>query len=153
MNNRYINRLFTLISSNLYINGLCNVLVMLLPVSLISAFSTLLSNLLLIAGYEQIGITVGTASAIIWKLFPILLLVYFSQFLSSLLKVSRVNVITPSLMIYFIVCNEWGLLQDGTVVPSNYPLAILVPTVGNSCSDRCRLVCAFYAKPKMVYAL
>ncbi|MEO0889439.1 MAG: PTS transporter subunit EIIC, partial [Pseudomonadota bacterium] len=102
---------------------------MLLPVSLISAFSTLLSNLLLIAGYEQIGITVGTASAIIWKLFPILLLVYFSQFLSSLLKVSRVNVITPSLMIYFIVCNEWGLLQDGTVVPSNYPLAILVPTV------------------------
>lgn len=80
MNNRYINRLFTLISSNLYINGLCNVLVMLLPVSLISAFSTLLSNLLLIAGYEQIGITVGTASAIIWKLFPILLLVYFSSF-------------------------------------------------------------------------
>lgn len=129
MNNRYINRLFTLISSNSYINGLCNVLVMLLPVSLISAFSTLLSNLFMIAGYEQLGITIGTASAIIWKLFPILLLVYFSQFLSSLLKVSRVNVITPSLMVYFIVCNEWGLLQEGSVVPSNYPLAILVPTV------------------------
>ncbi|WP_045398618.1 EAL domain-containing protein [Vibrio hyugaensis] len=127
MNNRYINRLFTVISSNSYINGLCNVLVMLLPVSLISAFSTLLSNLFMMAGYEQVGSTVGAASSIIWKLFPILLLVYFSQFLSSLLKVSRVNVITPSLMIYFIVCNEWGLLQEGTVVPSNYPLAIIIP--------------------------
>ncbi|WP_045423859.1 EAL domain-containing protein [Vibrio jasicida] len=127
MNNRYVNRLFTLISSNSYINGLCNVLVMLLPVSLISAFSTLLSNCFMMAGYEQVGTTVGAASSIIWKLFPILLLVYFSQFLSSLLKVSRVNVITPSLMIYFIVCNEWGLLQEGTVVPSNYPLAIIIP--------------------------
>ncbi|KIP67935.1 EAL domain-containing protein [Vibrio sp. MMG022] len=127
MNNRYVNRLFTLISSNSYINGLCNVLVMLLPVSLISAFSTLLSNFFMMAGYEQVGTTVGAASSIIWKLFPILLLVYFSQFLSSLLKVSRVNVITPSLMIYFIVCNEWGLLQEGTVVPSNYPLAIIIP--------------------------
>lgn len=81
----------------------------------------------MMAGYEQVGTTVGAASSIIWKLFPILLLVYFSQFLSSLLKVSRVNVITPSLMIYFIVCNEWGLLQEGTVVPSNYPLAIIIP--------------------------
>lgn len=81
----------------------------------------------MMAGYEQVGSTVGAASSIIWKLFPILLLVYFSQFLSSLLKVSRVNVITPSLMIYFIVCNEWGLLQEGTVVPSNYPLAIIIP--------------------------
>ncbi len=99
----------------------------------------------MIAGYEQLGMTVGAASAIIWKLFPILLLVYFSQFLSSLLKVSRVNVITPSLMIYFIVCNEWGLLQDGTVVPSNYPLAILVPTVV-AWSVR------FMQNPQMVYA-
>lgn len=81
----------------------------------------------MMAGYEQLGSTVGAASSIIWKLFPILLLVYFSQFLSSLLKVSRVNVITPSLMIYFIVCNEWGVLQEGTVVPSNYPLAIIIP--------------------------
>ncbi|WP_221071572.1 EAL domain-containing protein [Vibrio alfacsensis] len=127
MNNRYFNRLFTAISSNLYVNGLCNVLVMLLPVSLISAFSALIGNLLMMAGYEKMGETIATGSVIVWKLFPILLLVYFSQFLSSLHKVSRVNVITPSLMIYFIVCNEWGLLQEGTVVPSNYPLGILVP--------------------------
>ncbi|CAE6930460.1 COG1455 Phosphotransferase system cellobiose-specific component IIC [Vibrio sp. B1REV9] len=100
---------------------------MLLPVSLISAFSALIGNLLMMAGYAKMGGTIATGSVIVWKLFPILLLVYFSQFLSSLHKVSRVNVITPSLMIYFIVCNEWGLLQEGTVVPSNYPLGILIP--------------------------
>ncbi|HBC3533340.1 TPA: PTS sugar transporter subunit IIC/EAL domain-containing protein [Vibrio vulnificus] len=121
--------LLTMLSSNAYLNGLCNTFVMLLPISLISAFSILISNLLNITGYTQAAEHVLVASDIIWRLFPILLLVYYSLFLASLHKLSKVTVITPAMVIYFVICHNWGLLQVGTIVPSNYPLAIIIPTL------------------------
>ncbi|MCF8779186.1 EAL domain-containing protein [Vibrio sp. IRLE0018] len=121
--------LLTKLSSNAYLNGLCNTFVVLLPISLISAFSTLISNLLGLVGYEDVAGQVLRASDIVWRLFPILLLVYYSLFLASLHKLSKVTVITPALLIYFLVCHNWGLLQQGTIVPSNYPLAIIIPVL------------------------
>lgn len=102
---------------------------MLLPISLISAFSTLVSNLLSYIGYQGISAQILYASETVWRLFPILLLVYYSLFLASLHKLSKVTVITPALVIYFLVCHNWGLLQQGTIVPSNYPLAIVIPVL------------------------
>ncbi|EHU9470750.1 EAL domain-containing protein [Vibrio vulnificus] len=121
--------LLTTLSSNAYLNGLCNTFVMLLPISLISAFSILISNLLNITGFTQAAEHILVASDIIWRLFPILLLVYYSLFLASLHKLSKVTVITPAMVIYFVICHNWGLLQVGTIVPSNYPLAIIIPTL------------------------
>ncbi|MGL1088157.1 hypothetical protein [Vibrio vulnificus] len=86
---------------------------MLLPISLISAFSILISNLLNITGYTQAAEHVLVASDIIWRLFPILLLVYYSLFLASLHKLSKVTVITPAMVVYFVICHNWGLLQVG----------------------------------------
>lgn len=94
-----------MLSSNAYLNGLCNTFVMLLPISLISAFSILISNLLNITGYTQAAEHVLVASDIIWRLFPILLLVYYSLFLASLHKLSKVTVITPAMVIYFVICH------------------------------------------------
>ncbi|MDA0148103.1 EAL domain-containing protein [Vibrio sp. LaRot3] len=115
------------ISENAYINGLCNVFVMLLPVSLLSAFCMLIGHGFELLGYDWLGQKIILTSTLVWKLFPILLVVYFSQFLAGYERVSRANVITSSLLIYVIICHEWGMLQPGTVVPSNYPLAVLIP--------------------------
>lgn len=120
---------FVRVSENAYLNGLCNVFVMLLPVSLLSAFSMLIGNGLNVIGFEKIGSHVLFVSTLVWKMFPILLLVYFSDFLARLHRLSRTTVITPSLLIYIILCNEWGLLHAGSVLPSNYPLAIITPAL------------------------
>nr|WP_232055194.1 PTS transporter subunit EIIC [Vibrio taketomensis] len=100
---------------------------MLLPISLISAFCMLLGNGLAVIGLQGLAEKILLASTLIWKLFPILLVVYYSQFLATLHKTSRTNVITPSLLIYVILGHEWGMLHPGTFIPTNYPLAIIIP--------------------------
>ena len=129
LDNKLVYAFFVRISENAYLNGLCNVFVMLLPVSLLSAFSMLIGNGLNLGGYSEIGSRVLFVSTLVWKMFPILLLVYFSDFLARLHRLSRTTVITPSLLIYVILCNEWGLLHAGSVLPSNYPLAIITPVM------------------------
>lgn len=129
VNSKLVYTFFARISENAYVNGLCNVFVMLLPVSLLSAFSMLIGNAINLFGYPELANKIIFASTLIWKMFPILLLVYFSQFLGRYHKLSRTTVITPSLLIYVILCNEWGLLHAGSVIPSNYPLAIVTPFI------------------------
>lgn len=129
LDNKLLYALFVRISESAYLNGLCNVFVMLLPVSLLSAFSMLIGNGLHLGGYAEIGSHLLFVSTLVWKMFPILLLVYFSDFLARLHRLSRTTIITPSLLIYVILCNEWGLLHVGSVLPSNYPLAIITPVV------------------------
>lgn len=114
-------------SENSYVNGLCNVFLMLLPISLLSAFCMLLGNSFTLIGMTELADKVLFTSTLIWKLFPILLVVYYSQFLATLHKTSRTNVITPSLLIYVILGHEWGMLHPGTIIPTNYPLAIFIP--------------------------
>lgn len=127
MNFKTLYRFIENTSENSYINGLCNVFLMLLPISLISAFCMLLGNGLAVIGLQGLAEKILLASTLIWKLFPILLVVYYSQFLATLHKTSRTNVITPSLLIYVILGHEWGMLHPGTFIPTNYPLAIIIP--------------------------
>lgn len=129
LNNRLVYAFFARVSQNAYLNGLCNVFVMLLPVSLLSAFSMLVGNGVSLLGYQEIAERILFVSTLVWKMFPILLLIYFAQFLGRLHKLSLTTIITPSLLIYVILCNEWGLLHPGSILPSNYPLAILTPFV------------------------
>jgi len=127
MNNNSIYNLFTKVSENAYLNGLCNVFVMLLPVSLLSAFTMLIGNGLSWLGYITLSEHLTFISTLVWKLFPLLLLVYYALFLSRLHKLSRTIIVTPSLLVYVILSNEWGLLHVGSVLPANYPLAIATP--------------------------
>ncbi|WP_194437760.1 EAL domain-containing protein [Vibrio fluminensis] len=127
MNLKSLYRFIASTSENSYINGLCNVFLMLLPISLISAFCMLLGNGLNVIGLTGLSEKILFTSTLIWKLFPILLVVYYSQFLATLHKTSRTNVITPSLLIYVILGHEWGMLHPGTFIPTNYPLAIIIP--------------------------
>ncbi|RTZ17226.1 EAL domain-containing protein [Vibrio aquaticus] len=127
MKNPPLYRLFQYFSENVYLNGLCNVFVMLLPVSLLSAFTMLIGNLFALVNLHAISEHLSFISTLVWKLFPILLLVYYGLFIASLHKVSKTIIITPSLLIYVILSNEWGLLHVGSVLPANYPLAILTP--------------------------
>ncbi|MFB9217915.1 EAL domain-containing protein [Vibrio sinaloensis] len=129
LNNRLVYAFFARVSQNAYLNGLCNVFVMLLPVSLLSAFSMLVGNGVSLLGYQEFAERILFVSTLVWKMFPILLLIYFAQFLGRLHKLSLTTIITPSLLIYVILCNEWGLLHPGSILPSNYPLAILTPFV------------------------
>ncbi|ROV57883.1 EAL domain-containing protein [Vibrio ponticus] len=127
MNLKSLYRFIANTSENSYINGLCNVFLMLLPISLISAFCMLVGNGLIVVGMTGLADKILFTSTLIWKLFPILLVVYYSQFLATLHKTSRTNVITPSLLIYVILGHEWGMLHPGTMIPTNYPLAIFIP--------------------------
>jgi len=127
MNFKFFYRLIARTSENSYINGLCNVFLMLLPISLLSAFCMLIGNGLSMIGMTDLADKTLLTSTLIWKLFPILLVVYYSQFLATLHKTSRTNVITPSLLIYVILGYEWGMLYPGTMIPMNYPLAIFIP--------------------------
>lgn len=127
MNINPIYLLLSKISENPHINGLCNVFVMLLPVSLLSAFCMLIGNAFQLSGYNEIADTILTTSTLVWQLFPILLLFYYSSFLASYYKLSRATVITPSLIVYFIVCFELGLMHSSSVIPTNHPLAIFIP--------------------------
>ncbi|WP_394126070.1 EAL domain-containing protein [Vibrio hepatarius] len=127
MYNKSIYNLFTKVSENAYLNGLCNVFVMLLPVSLLSAFTMLIGNGLSWFGYTSLSEHLVFISTLVWKLFPLLLLVYYALFLSTLHKVSRTIIVTPSILVYVILSNEWGLLHAGSVLPANYPLAIVTP--------------------------
>ncbi|RJX75390.1 EAL domain-containing protein [Vibrio sinensis] len=133
----------TKISENPYINGLCNVFVMLLPITLLSAFSMLAGSSIGEFGHHALANKIFQVSNLVWKLFPILLVVYFSLFLASYHRVSRANVITPSLLIYVVLCTEWDLMHTGSVVPSNYPLAIVIPFIvclTISCLERRKLL-------------
>ncbi|MCG9648069.1 EAL domain-containing protein [Vibrio brasiliensis] len=127
MNTSLIYRVFSRFSENTYLNGLCNVFVMLLPVSLLSAFATLIGNGLMIWGFESEANYLLFVSRLVWKLFPMLLLIYYALFLARLHNISRTNVVTPSVLVYVILCNEWGLLHPGSILPASYPLAIVTP--------------------------
>ncbi|MGF1755157.1 PTS transporter subunit EIIC, partial [Vibrio makurazakiensis] len=125
--------LITRISGNQYISGVCNVFIMLLPVSLISAFCMLIGNAASYLDFNVVSQKLHHVSSLVWQLFPILLIAYFSQFLSCIHKVEKIAVMTPSMVIYFIVSYQWELLKVGTVIPTNYPLAILVPLAVSFC--------------------
>ncbi|EGU35563.1 EAL domain-containing protein [Vibrio scophthalmi] len=127
MNTKSLYCVLSKISENQYINGLCNVFLMLLPISLLSAFCMLIGTGLSMLGFADWAQKIQLTSTLVWKLFPILLVVYYSQFLATLHKTSRANVITPALLIYVILGHEWGMLQPGSVIPTNYPLAIIIP--------------------------
>jgi lactose/cellobiose-specific phosphotransferase system IIC component len=115
--------------ANKYLAGISNVFIMLLPVSLISSFSLLASNGATLFEWNYISDELKTISVLIAQLFPVLLVVFFAQYLASLHKQPVIAVITSSVLLYFIICLQWELLHEGSIIPINFPFAIIIPIV------------------------
>ncbi|OCH13853.1 diguanylate phosphodiesterase [Aliivibrio sp. 1S165] len=115
--------------ANKYLAGISNVFIMLLPVSLISSFSLLASNGATLFEWNYISDELKTISVLIAQLFPVLLVVFFAQYLASLYKQPVIAVITSSVLLYFIICLQWELLHKGSIIPINFPFAIIIPIV------------------------
>ncbi len=115
--------------ANKYLAGISNVFIMLLPVSLISSFCLLASNGASLFEWREVSSELKIISSLIAQLFPVLLVVFFSQYLASLHKQPVVAVITSSVLLYFILCFQWELFHDGSVIPINFPFAILIPII------------------------
>ncbi len=113
--------------ANKYLAGISNVFIMLLPVSLISSFSLLASNGATLLNWTDVSYELNTISSLIAQLFPVLLVVFFSQYLASLHKQPVIAIITSSVLLYFIICFQWDLFHEGSLIPINFPFAIFIP--------------------------
>lgn len=115
------------IVDNDYIAGISNVFITLLPVSLVSAFSTLLGQGANHLGFPALSYWLIRSGSAMLELFPVLLVVYYSQFLASKHQLQRVMVIIPTVFLYFTVNENWGMSSELLSLPSNYLLAIIFP--------------------------
>lgn len=113
--------------ANRYIAGVSNVFIMLLPVSLISSFCLLIANAANYFELTEMSEKLTHTSTLVAQLFPVLLVVFFSQYLASLKKQAEIAIVTTSVIVYFVVCFQWDLLRDNVIIPINFPLAIIIP--------------------------
>jgi len=113
--------------ANRYIAGVSNVFIMLLPVSLISSFCLLISNGASLLELTEMSNKLSQTSTLIAQLFPVLLVVFFSQYLASLRKQAEIAVVSTSVIVYFVICFQWGFVRANTFIPINFPLAIIIP--------------------------
>ncbi|MGR6859085.1 EAL domain-containing protein [Aliivibrio salmonicida] len=122
--------------ANKYLVGISNVFITLLPVSLMSSFSLLASNGADFFEWTRVSKELSMISSILVQLFPVLLTVFFSQYLATLHRQPVVAIITASILLYFIICLQWGLLHEGSIIPINFPFAIFIPIVVCFCYQR-----------------
>lgn len=119
------------LESNL-LSGICNVMVTLIPIPIISGIFALLSHAFSITGNHSISSNLFFAYRTVQDLYPVLLCVYFSLFLCNKYKISRALVITPSILVMFILSdllmvdnNQINLMQ--TFMSSAVFISIVIP--------------------------
>lgn len=117
------------LSANLYLRGLCNTFIMLLPIPVISALCDVLSSFFTLFESHVLSQFMALVSESTRALYPILLLTYYSLFLSKKEDVSRVLVITSSLVIVLIICNTCKIIDRNALLNMNVPffIAVLIP--------------------------
>ncbi|MGY3571269.1 EAL domain-containing protein [Vibrio paucivorans] len=86
-------------TGNAYLSGIINATVMLLPIFVLSLGSILISLLLQLVGTPKSAETLLSVSVLIWQLFPVLLVIYFSLYLASVDRSARVIIILASFVI------------------------------------------------------
>ncbi|MCG9555554.1 EAL domain-containing protein [Vibrio sp. Isolate31] len=119
------------LESNLLL-GICNVMVTLIPIPIISGCFALLSHAFSITGNHSISSNFFLAYRTVQDLYPVLLCVYFSLFLCNKYKISRALLITPSISVMFILSdllmvdkNQINLMQ--TFMSSAVFISIVIP--------------------------
>lgn len=129
MLNCIFNKSFEYLSRNTYLRGLCNTFVMLLPIPVISALCGLLSNFFHVLELDLLSGFMGLLSETARSLYPVLLLIYYSLFLSKKEDVSRVIVITSSLIIVLIICDGCYTVEDPEFIKTHIPffMTVLIP--------------------------
>ncbi|QUM86242.1 EAL domain-containing protein [Moritella sp. 28] len=129
MFNRMINNTFEELSKNIYLRGLCNTFIMLLPIPVISALCEVLSSFFAGGEFHRFSLFMELVSESTRSLYPVLLLTYFSLFLSKKEGVSRILVITSSLVIVLIICKTCKVIDSTALLNMNIPffMAVLIP--------------------------
>lgn len=112
--------------------GICNVMVTLIPIPIISGLLSLLAHATSSYGDKTVSSFLYSSSHVIQEVYPLLLCVYFSLFLSNKYKLSRAMVITPSLSTMFILMKAVSLTKHDdnffeAFVSSSVFLSIIVP--------------------------
>ncbi len=92
--------------------GICNVMVTLIPIPIISGLFSLLAHATSSYGDKTVSSFLSSSSNVIQEVYPLLLCIYFSLFLSNKYKLSRAMVITPSLSTMFILMKAVSLTKD-----------------------------------------
>ncbi|WP_117232486.1 EAL domain-containing protein [Vibrio maerlii] len=121
--------IYSKISRSQYLIGLCNVFIKLLPISVICALLLLISNALSWLGFFQYSAHVNAATSLTSQLFPILLIAFYSQAIAAIQHQNKEGITISSLVSYFLICHQWGMMTAEVIVPPNTFLAICLPLV------------------------
>jgi EAL domain-containing protein (putative c-di-GMP-specific phosphodiesterase class I)/cellobiose-specific phosphotransferase system component IIC len=120
-----LSRFFSRLSTNTYLVAICNVCIMALPLSLIATFSDLV---VLGANYwrwDSLAIMMGYVGQMASLLFPILLNIYLSTYLSRIWCLPKSAMIASGLTAFFVISQQWHLVADTFPLPNNFAFALL----------------------------
>lgn len=126
-----MDRITNSIIKNKYILGTTNVFIILFPISLLSSFIYLVATTLNYFQFTEVSDQFRAASTSLIYTLPSLFLMFFSFFLASRAKESGTCSVLASVASYFSISFYWNLLHPGSLLPMNFPLAVITPIVVN----------------------
>ena len=117
-------QLLSKLSTNPYIVAISNVFIMALPISLLAAFFNLLAIFFASVGYNTLSLTLGYAGNMTAHMFPVLLNIYLATYYANQLRLPKAAVISCSLVAFFIISQQWGLIATEIMLPNNFALSL-----------------------------
>ena len=120
-----ISQSLSTLSTNKYLVAICNVCIMALPLSLIATFSDVLSIFFGNRSWDAISAMLSYLSQTAILLFPILLNVYLSTYLSRIWRLPKSAAIACGLTTYLTLSYQWSLLSDRIPFPDNFAFSLL----------------------------
>ncbi len=120
-----ISRFFSRLSTNTFLVAICNVCIMALPLSLIATFSDLVVLGANHWQWDSLAIMMGYVAQMASLLFPILLNVYLSTYLSRIWYLPKSAMIASGLTAFFVISQQWHLVADTFPLPNNFAFALL----------------------------
>ncbi|PSU59570.1 diguanylate phosphodiesterase [Photobacterium aphoticum] len=97
---------------------------MALPVSLLAAFFTLLAIFFDSMGFKTLSLTLGYAGNMTAHMFPVLLNIYLATYYANQLRLPKAAAISCSLVAFFIISQQWGLIATEIMLPNNFALSL-----------------------------
>lgn len=120
-----LSQLLSNLSSNKYLVAVSNVFLMALPISLISTFCDLTAIFSQKMGWNTLSVTTGYVGQMIAQMFPILINIYLSSYLASIKRIPKSVAIATSLVVFFLVSQQWNLIAIAVPLPNSFALALL----------------------------
>ncbi|MGF1688326.1 EAL domain-containing protein [Photobacterium japonica] len=97
---------------------------MALPISLLAAFFNLLAIFFASVGYGTLSLTLGYAGNMTAHMFPVLLNIYLATYYANQRRLPKAAAISCSLVAFFIISQQWGLIASEIMLPNNFALSL-----------------------------